>query len=310
MKRAGERPAEYPIRAVSKLTGIPIDTLRAWERRYGAVTPARDDRGRLYSQADIARLRLINEAVASGHSVGRVASLTDAELRRLTAAPAGGASAAAPPAALDASLFKTALLSLDGAAIDHEFSRLAAVIPPIALVRDVLLPTLRDVGDTWNRRRGGVAHEHLISATLRHLLGSMLRLYARRDASTRLLFATPAGDRHEMGTLCAATLAASDGFAVSYLGPDVPARHLVEAVNASKPRVLVLGLTLQENGNAREQELRAIARRLPARVELWAGGPAAPRYATALAPRGLTLTDLDDYVAQLARLAQTRAERA
>ena len=53
----------YPIRAVSKLTGIAIDTLRAWERRYGAVTPVRDSRGRLYSDADVARLRLLHQAV-------------------------------------------------------------------------------------------------------------------------------------------------------------------------------------------------------------------------------------------------------
>ena len=62
--------ARYPIRAVSKLTGIAIDTLRAWERRYGAVTPTRDERGRMYTDADVARLRLLGGAVESGHSIG------------------------------------------------------------------------------------------------------------------------------------------------------------------------------------------------------------------------------------------------
>ena len=81
-------PAHYPIRAVSKLTGIGIDTLRAWERRHGAVTPIRDDRGRMYTDADVARLRLLRGAVEHGHSIGRLAGLTDAELRHLAGEPA------------------------------------------------------------------------------------------------------------------------------------------------------------------------------------------------------------------------------
>ena len=79
-------PARYPIRAVSRLTGIGIDTLRAWERRYGAVTPTRDDRGRMYTEADVARLRLLNGAVEQGHSIGRLAGLSNDQLRDLCGA--------------------------------------------------------------------------------------------------------------------------------------------------------------------------------------------------------------------------------
>lgn len=304
MKPTRGEPVRYPIRAVSRLTGIAIDTLRAWERRYGAVTPIRDERGRLYSDTDVARLRLLQQAVSSGHSVGRIAALSDDELRRLTTArPATlGPSPPAPHAALDTSTFRAALLKLDGAAIDQEFSRLAAVLPPLALVRDILLPVLRDVGDNWNRRRGGIAHEHLISSTMRHLLGSFLRVYSWRDAAIRLLFATPSGDRHEIGILGAAMLAATSGLGVAYLGPDVPAREIVDAVKASGARVLVLGLTLTEKDKQKERELQAIVRDLPAKVELWAGGLGTTRYAGLLSTRGLALTDFDEYLLQLARL--------
>ena len=81
MKKPRDTPVHYPIRAVAKLTGVAIDTLRAWERRHSAVTPIRDDRGRMYSDADIARLRLLRGAVERGHSIGRVAGLSDAQLR-------------------------------------------------------------------------------------------------------------------------------------------------------------------------------------------------------------------------------------
>jgi len=298
--------ARYPIRAVSKLTGIAIDTLRAWERRYGAVTPTRDDRGRLYTDADIARLRLLQRAVSSGHSVGRIATLSDKELQRLTSAQteaaATSAASPAPRAAHPTSSFSAALLKLDSAAMDQEFSRLAAALPPIALIRDVLLPAVREVGDNWQRQPGGIAHEHVISSTLRHLLGSFLRIYSRRDLPVRLLFATPSGDRHEIGILGAAMLAASSGLGVSYVGPDLPAGEIVQAVSSADARVLVLGLTLSDDGKLRERELRRIVRDLPPAVELWAGGPAAKRYASLLGARGVVLNDFDAYVLHLARL--------
>ena len=73
----------YPIRAVAKITGISLDTLRAWERRYRAVVPQRSDRGRQYGTAEIDRLLLLNQLVKRGHSIGSIASLPDSELRNL-----------------------------------------------------------------------------------------------------------------------------------------------------------------------------------------------------------------------------------
>ena len=75
--------ATYPIRAVSLMLGVSIDTLRAWERRYGAVTPARDERGRMYTDADIRRIRLLHHAVENGHAIGRVAHLTNEALEQI-----------------------------------------------------------------------------------------------------------------------------------------------------------------------------------------------------------------------------------
>lgn len=306
MTLAPSSAPQYPIRAVAKLTGLSIDTLRAWERRYGAVTPARSDRGRLYSDADVTRLRILRDAVAAGHSVGQIATLGEQELRTLVEAHAHRPSrpAAVPGAAFDATRLADALAALDNIALDQEFSRLAAVMTPDDLVRHVVLPVAREVGDRWNERRGGIAHEHLISSTLQHLLGSFLRLYGRPRVPLRLLFATPSGDRHELGILGAAMLAASHGLAVSYVGPDLPADEIVHAVKAANARVLVLGLTLTDDG-ARDKDLRAIVRGLPRGVECWAGGLGAERHAGPLAPRIVVLKDFDAYLEQLSRLRAT-----
>ena len=132
---ARESAARYPIRAVSKLTGIAIDTLRAWERRHGAVTPVRDDRGRMYTDADIARLRLLRAAVEHGHSIGRLAGLGDEELRHLAATAAAAPAVDPRPATADAAALSHALREYDAVGIDQEIARLASVLRPIDLLR-------------------------------------------------------------------------------------------------------------------------------------------------------------------------------
>jgi MerR family transcriptional regulator, light-induced transcriptional regulator len=307
VKRTDGTQARYPIRAVSKLTGISIDTLRAWERRYGAVTPIRDDRGRLYTDADVDRLRLLHRALAHGHSIGRLAPLTNDELRQL--ARHAGASAALAPApdasrqtAVDSATLAAALQSYDASAIDRELARLAAVLRPLDLLRDALMPALAQVGDDWHRRRVSIAQEHLMSSTMRNILGSFLRVYARADAPTRLLFATPSGERHEIGTLGAALLAATSGLGVAYLGPDVPSEDLVDSVKRANAQVLVLGLTRVSVAKATERQLRSIVRGLPSGVELWAGGRGAGRYASIFHARGHIFNDYVTYQQALVRL--------
>jgi DNA-binding transcriptional MerR regulator/methylmalonyl-CoA mutase cobalamin-binding subunit len=304
VKKLRDTPAHYPIRAVSKLTGVAIDTLRAWERRHSAVMPIRDDRGRMYTDADIARLRLLRGAVEHGHSIGRLARLTDAVLRQLAAAGASAVSEVDPPrrTPIDTAALTAALQKYDATAIDQQISRLASVLPSLELLRDVLMPVLAQVGDDWHRGPARIAHEHLMSSTIRNILGSFLRLYARPEVSTRLLFATPAGERHEIGTLGAAMLAASSGLGVAYLGPDLPAREIVASVKPAGAQVLVLGLTATSKAKAQERELRAIVHDLPAAVELWAGGRGAVRHTAVISPRGLVLRDYDAYQQELVRL--------
>jgi DNA-binding transcriptional MerR regulator/methylmalonyl-CoA mutase cobalamin-binding subunit len=302
VKKPREPLARYPIRVVSRLTGIGIDTLRAWERRHRAVTPVRDDRGRMYTDADVARLRLLHGAVEEGHSIGRLAGLSDADLRHLAAK--AGASAVAPgrQASLDTAAFSAAVLRCDAAGIDQELARLAAVLRPLELLRDVMMPALVQAGDDWHRGRAGIAQEHVLSSTIRNILGSFLRLYPHPDAPARLLFATPSGERHEIGTLGAAMLAAISGLGVAYMGPDLPAREIVESVKTAGAHVLVLGLTRASAGKSKARDLHTIVRDLPKHVELWAGGRGAERHAAIISPRGLILGDYAAYQHELVRL--------
>ncbi|TAL36489.1 MAG: MerR family transcriptional regulator [Alphaproteobacteria bacterium] len=82
MTHATEEPI-FTIGAASRLTGIPADTLRAWERRYNAVAPRRcpDNNRRGYTRADLARLGLIKQLVDQGHAVSSVVHLPEEALK-------------------------------------------------------------------------------------------------------------------------------------------------------------------------------------------------------------------------------------
>jgi MerR family transcriptional regulator, light-induced transcriptional regulator len=78
----------YSIKAVSQATGLTVETLRAWERRYRVVVPQRDDSGRrVYRAEDVLRLRRLREATERGHPIGRLVHLDDVSLARLLHEP-------------------------------------------------------------------------------------------------------------------------------------------------------------------------------------------------------------------------------
>ena len=82
MTATPEPELSFGIGAVSRLTGIPLDTLRVWERRYHLVTPMRtEDNKRHYSRSDLTRLSLIKQLVDLGHAISAVAALSEEALR-------------------------------------------------------------------------------------------------------------------------------------------------------------------------------------------------------------------------------------
>ena len=274
---SGRSPAQhYPIRAVARLTGLSTDTLRAWERRYRAVAPERSARGRVYSDSDVDRLRQLAALVEQGHAIGTVARLSADHLTRLIdGSDALSAVREAAPAADLTGVFR-ALDRYDLTALESALARHAAVLSTRALVFAVILPLLRELGARWETGRLSPAQEHLVSAIVRSVLGGLLRSMARGDGSPRVVFATPSGERHELGVLCAAVLAAAAGYGVLYLGPDLPAADIAHAARRSGARSVMLGATTR--GAVTRAEAKHLAKALSA-VDLWIGG----QHAAALA---------------------------
>lgn len=259
----------YQIAAVSRLTGLSIDTLRAWERRYGVVKPRRGDRGRRYSEADVQRLSELADLVRSGHSIGAVAALPSTARRKLLGSTASEL-APSPPSTveLDPLMRDLKRYNIDG--IEAALNRYSVLLPPEELVFGVMLPLLRETGKRWECGTMQPAQEHLLSAVIRSVLGGLLRTRPKPHVRGVMLFATPKGERHELGLLAAAVLAAQAGMATTYLGADLPAADIARAAAAAGADTIVLSATARAEVGFDD----AVAfRRLPSSIRILLGGP-------------------------------------
>lgn len=262
--------SRYRIGAVTKLTGLSADVVRVWERRYGAIRPQRSEGGsRLYSDGDIARLRRLRQAVEKGHSIGQVARLSESDLDQIVS----DASLADAPDPYRASRerFLEAIERMDVVAADLELSRAATLYPARPLIKNIVAPILHEVGERWAHRDLGVAQEHIASWLLRNLLSSLFRLYPPTEGAETIVLATPAGERHEFGILLAALMASTRGWRVVYIGADLPAADIAQAVRLTRSKLLALSYVNPQTAETMA-ELEAIATLVPSTTRVWIGG--------------------------------------
>lgn len=303
--------SSYPIRAVTKLTGIPEDTLRAWERRYRAVTPRRSGRGRLYSDKEIRRLELLRDVVAQGHAIGQIVTASDTQLRALLRKSADLATQEGTQETTPKQKSATredeyrlgrilaAVEAYDYARAERELGRLATTTPnPRDLVNHLASPLMRLTGERWHDGKFSIAQEHMVTALLSGLFASMLRLYAPANPRVKLLMATPENELHGFGILAAAMLSAAGGLGPIHLGTNLPTRDIIQAARKTQANVILLGLC----GAKRETAipvLQEIKSKVLSRTKLWVGG-ASPPVAKAADQLGwIVLTDFHALERQL-----------
>jgi DNA-binding transcriptional MerR regulator len=257
----------WALGSASRLTGISPELLRAWERRYRVVEPLRSPGGtRRYRTADLERLRLLKGAVEAGHRIGQLADLSNAELAALRQPNA------APRHHFDGVF--AALERLEYAETQRLLGLQLSALGAARFAREVAVPFAREIGERWAARKLRVASEHIASAALRSLLGSALQPGARALRSERIVFATPCGERHELGLLMAALTALGAGANPIYLGLELPVEDLLDAVERSGASVLALSIVVAPP-DAVTRDLAALRAGLPDDAHLWIGGSGA-----------------------------------
>ncbi len=303
-------PVGHPIAVVAERTGLSRDVLRVWERRYAAVEPSRSPGGqRLYSDADVARFRLLAAATAHGRSISMVARLTTAELERLVAEDAAARAEASPAPLADVHRARVERAfeytrALDSAGLDRELRRSIAQDGLSAFLEEIVPRLMQRIGDEWRDEQINIAHEHLASAAVGAVILESVRAVPPAPSAPRLLVATPSGERHAVGAALAAAAAALDGWAVVYLGVDLPAADIVAAADATMARAVALSVVHTDDRAFVTGELQAMRSGLPARVPLLVGGSAAVQLSKELEQAGvLVCGSIADMRAVLAREA-------
>ncbi len=285
----GDSAKRHPIQVVSRRTGLSADVLRAWEKRYGILDPARSDGGRrLYSDDDIEYLRLLKRATAAGRNVGQLADLSRRELTALVREDETAASSvptqpgAAPVREAVLGRAFTAMRTLDAATLEATLRRAMIESEAIQFLEGVMVPLLEQVGDLWEQGELRPAHEHLASAVVRGVLGEFLGTFSAGADAPHVLLATPTGQRHEFGAMLAAATAAAAGWRVTYLGAELPADEIAAAARQTGVTAVGLSLVHPQGDPAVGEHLRLLRRELAADVVLLVGGSAAGSYQKAL----------------------------
>jgi len=228
------------IREAARRAGITPALLRAWESRYGVVTPTRSDAGyRLYSEEDVERITRMRALVENGVAPAEAARALSLVAQNSDAGETGGAEAR-----------RVALLAAIRAFDEPELQRLLdeafTALAVESALRDVVFPLLAEIGDAWGRGDISIAHEHFASTVVRGRLLGLSRGWARGVGPLALL-ACPPGEEHDLALLGFGIALNRLGWRIAYLGANTPLAEISRASTKLTPVAIAIALTRLDN---------------------------------------------------------------
>jgi DNA-binding transcriptional MerR regulator len=242
------------IGELSRRVGVSPELLRAWERRYGLLDPARTGGGlRLYSAEDVRRVRAMRAHLEGG--------LSAAEAARLASAGDSAAGAAEQGDALQRGVgeLREALDAMDADAAHVVLDGLLASFTLETVLSGVLLPYLRELGERWQRGEASVAREHFASNLLRARLLALARGWERGEGPTALLACAP-GEQHDLALIAFGLALRGRGWRIVFLGADTPAASIAETAERLRPALVVVSSVTPRGFRRDADALAALAR--------------------------------------------------
>jgi DNA-binding transcriptional MerR regulator len=272
----GRDELRFNVKAVVRQTGLKPDTLRAWERRYGLPSPGRSaGRHRLYSQRDVEVLRWLAARQQEGLSISRAVDLwrqLDADGRDplLDWAPVPPPpSPLGEPAPMGGTLdqlreeWLAACLDYDEQRAEQVVTQACALYPIETVCLELLQGALSQVGDLWYRGTATVQQEHFASEMALRRLESLLMATPAPTRPGQVLAACPAQEHHVFGLLLLALLLRRRGWAVLYLGANVPIERLEATVSAVGPDLVVLAALRMPSAATLLEAAQVVSRQAP-----------------------------------------------
>lgn len=224
------------IGALSEQTGVPVETIRIWERRHGVLSPRRSPgRHRRFTQEDIERVAWLAQRVATGQRISDAV----AALRAL------GREGSTTSGETLCELLSGAALRSDAGQVERDLGRAFRLFPLVEALELVVFPALAELSTRWVAGEPTIAAEHLLSeAVTRHL--SMRLKETRWLTATPIAIFCPSDEHHEIGALALAVLASDDGSSVAYFGSNTPIDEVARLVAARHVRHAVAVCTMPE----------------------------------------------------------------
>ncbi len=283
--------ASLHIQSVSRLTNLSVDTIRAWEKRYAAVNPTRGPaRQRLFSADDVARLVLLKEAVDSGESISKVASLSTSDLRCFVQAEhlVGDADDAI------ISRLLSRVRALDTYRLASDLSIASLSRSAVEFADDIISPLMMEISASARSVDESTTHELVLCECVHSVSSLLFAKYARHSSSPRFIFLTLPGERHSVPALLAALACAQAGYRSLFAGTEIAPQH-VEAL-ARSMRAAGLGIYMGVHSDDAVRLVHEVKKRLPL-LPLFVGASG-----LRLAPDLRPTQTLRDFVALLAQL--------
>ena len=244
----------------ARRVGVSPELLRAWERRYGLLEPVRSEGGfRLYTSEDAGRVARMKDALDEGLSAAEAARRALAPAR-----PSGGLLDDARDRLL------AAVRDYDEAAVHSVLDEALAGLELATVLRELILPALREIGDEWVRGELEIGQEHFATNLVRERLLSLSRVWGRGAGPLAILACAP-GERHDIGLIAFGLVLRSHGWRILFLGADTPLAALDQAARTMDPRLVVVA----SNDTALFEEQGAALRRLARTAPLVLSGTGA-----------------------------------
>ncbi len=284
--------AQYLIGTVSKRSGVKSDLVRAWERRYQAVTPTRTAGGhRVYTDQDIARLKLLNQATGHGHSISQIAQFSLDELKKLLQQEDAYSNISHIALITGDKKFLTedyiekcyvTVLAFDAKGLESHFENAIVELGTQAFIENLLTPLLTRIGERWKTGELRPIHEHMTSSVIRSLTYILRNNNPCPDNAPRMIVSTPIGQLHELGALLAAIMAELNGWQVTYLGANLPAEEIAAAVKYTHAKAVTISISFSADDHVVPKEIRRLRKLIGSDVALIVGGRSASYYEAVL----------------------------
>ncbi len=256
---ATANPRNLRIGELSRRSGVSAELLRAWERRYQLFSPVRTGGGyRLYGEQDVDRALRMRFHIDAGLSAAEAAAETGTEFE------AGLPTSSEPgrPPQVPGAELSQALDELDDAQAHAALDRLLATFGIETVLRDVVLPHMRRLGERWEQGEATIAREHFASSLLRGRLLGLARGWGAGAGPHALLACVP-GDQHDIGLICFGLALREQGWRITFLGADTPLDTVLEVVEVLRPKLVAVAASLYERADDARPGLERIARLAP-----------------------------------------------